>query len=272
MFKRCFYLFCLLLLSTASPVYAINYAAGAKLPEGLVLNLYPYWYNANTRTDKSGSAITNTLGLHKYGMNVGANYYTGNWLFNVVVPTGSQEVHSLNSKDSGLGDIQARIGYFLPVQSVTILPIFFVKTPTGSFDRNHAVNFGDGQADVATEVYINKLSGSLSLDAVFKYLIRFRNPDSDITPGNEFATEMLATWRFTENLRIGPAFNFSIGEDSKRAGNIIGDSGLMKLAMGGEMYYRFPRVKLSLAAYQDILTRNTTQGLMLLGRIAIPFN
>jgi len=270
--RHCYILLVLFLLIISSPSHAINYAAGAKLPEGLVLNLYPYYYHAETRTDKSGNATTSNLGLHKYGMTIGVSYYTGSWVFNTVIPNGNLEVHSQRAESGGVGDIHLRAGYFLPIDFVTIMPTFVIKTPTGSFDRNRPVNFGDGQTDLAAEVYVRKLFDSLSLDAVMKYSIRFRNPDNDTTPGNEFTFESLATWKITDNLWAGPAVNIAIGEDIKRGGTVVADSGLMKLAVGGEIYYRaFSRAKLSLAAYQDVVTRNTTEGLMLLSRIVIPF-
>ena len=262
----------MLLLSQVSTSHALNYGAGAKLPEGMLLNLYPNYYHAETRTDKNGNAAIYNLGLHRYGMAVGASYYTGNWLFNTVIPVGNLELQSRRSDKGGIGDIQLRAGYFLPIDSVTILPLLFIKTPSGSYDRNHPANYGDGQLDMAAEVYFRKLIGSLSLDALLKYTVRFRNQDSDITPGNEFLLETLATWKIVDSLWAGPAVNFNIGGDNKRNGADIPDSGLLKLAVGGEIYYRgFSRAKLSLAAYQDVVTRNTTEGLMLMGRIAIPF-
>ena len=262
----------MMILCSASAVHAVNYGAGAKLPPGMVLNLYPNYYHAETRTDKQGTAAVNNLGLHRYGMAVGLSYYTGNWVFNTVIPTGNLELQSRRSESGGIGDIQLRAGYFLPVDTLTILPVLFVKTPSGSYDPNRSANYGDGQLDLATELYLRKLAGSLSLDALLKYSVKFRNPDSDVTPGNEFILETLATWKVSDNLWAGPAVNFTIGTDSKRNGAVIGDSGLMKFAVGGELYYRgFSRAKLSLAAYQDIVTRNTTEGLMLLGRIVIPF-
>ncbi len=113
------FLLAFMLMATArSPSHAINFAAGAKLPDGLVLNLYPYWYNADKSTNNNGNATTNNLGMNRYGMSVGASYYTNNWMFNIVVPTGNLQVNSLHSENGGIGDIQLRAGYFVPVESV----------------------------------------------------------------------------------------------------------------------------------------------------------
>lgn len=263
--------FLITLLHTTA-CHAINYAAGAKLPDGLVLNLYPYYYHAETRTDRNGHTATNDLGLHRYGMAIGASYYTGNWVFNTIIPVGNLELTSRRSESGGIGDIQLRAGHFLPIDAVTILPLLFIKTPSGNYERSRPANFGDGQVDLAAELYVRKLTGPVSLDALFKYVVRFRNPYNDITPGNELITELLATLKLTENFWAGPALNITVGNDNKRNGKILADSGLTKIAAGGELYYRgFSKAKLSLAAYQDVSTRNTTEGLMLLSRITLPF-
>ncbi len=152
------------------------------------------------------------------------------------------------------------------------MPLFFVKVPTGNYDRNRPVNFGDGQTDLATELYLYKLFGNLSVDALLKYSVRLRNPDTDVTPGNEFSTEWLTTWKISDNFRAGPALNLRIGDDMKQGGHTLSESGLMKLSLGGEIYYRgFPRSRLSLAVYKDVVTRNSTEGLMVQSRIVIPF-
>lgn len=55
-----------LLLLLPLSAHAVNFYAGGKLTDGFNLNLYPYWYSADTRTGKSGSAAINNLGFEKY--------------------------------------------------------------------------------------------------------------------------------------------------------------------------------------------------------------
>ena len=252
--------------------HAINYAAASKSPPGLQLNLYPYFYHADIRTDKDGNHSVKDLGLIKSGVMIGTTYYAGDLLLNVIIPVGTVEVGTLKSDDSGLGDIHLRAGYFLPVECVTVMPALMVKIPTGSYDKNRPVNYGDGQTDLLTELYLFKQIPPFSFDAVLKYAVRFRNPDSDFTPGNEFTAEGLVTVRLAEKIRIGPAANFIIGEDNKKGGTTLHGSGLTRLAVGGEVYYgRFDKVKISLAAYQEVLTRNTNQGTLVMSRITIKF-
>lgn len=152
------------------------------------------------------------------------------------------------------------------------MPAVGVKIPSGSFDKHQSVNNGDGQTDLLLGVYLFKLMQPLSFDAVVKYNVRFRNPDSDFTPGNEFSAEGLITLRLVEGVRIGPAVNFLIGEDNKKGGKTLPDSGLMRLSAGGEIYFgKLDHAKISLAAYQDVLTRNTFEGTTVMSRIIFTF-
>ena len=255
-----------------APVHAINYATGIKAAPGYQLNLYPFYYHADIRTDKDGNHSVNDFGFNKYGVMIGNNYYTGDFLLNAIIPVGTLDIGMLKSDDTGLGDINLRAGWFLPVETVTVMPALAVKVPTGSYDKNHPVNFGDGQTDLVAELYLFKLMPQISFDAVLKYAVRFRNPDNDVTPGNEFTAEGLATWRLAEKIRVGPAVNFIIGEDNKKNGKTVANSGLMRLSVGGEIYYgRFDHVKISLAAYQDVLSRNTIEGVLVISRFVIRF-
>lgn len=252
--------------------HAINFAVGAKAPSGYHFSLYPFYYSAAIRTNKDGNPSVNDLGMGKCGIAIGNSFYVGDFLLNAIIPFGKLELDKLKSDDSGVGDIQLRVGWFLPMEWANVLPALMVKVPTGGFDKNHKANMGDGQTDLVTELFLHKIIQPLSFDAVLKYNFRFRNPDSDVTPGNEFIAEGLVTWRLAERIRFGPAVNFLIGKDNKKAGKTLADSGLMRFSAGGEVWYgRFDHVKISLAAYQDVVTRNTNEGVTVMSRLAFKF-
>lgn len=269
--KSCLFslVYCLL---CSSSVHAVNLGAAYKSQPGYSLKLYSLYYETDTRTDKNGHAIIKDLGLRKYGFSIGNSFQAGEFQFNAIIPFNDIQSQKLKERASGLGDILVSAGWFLPVEWANILPTVAVKAPTGSFDRRQAVNPGDGQTDLLMGVYFFKLLQSLSFDALVKYAVRFRNPSSDITPGNEFSAEGLVTLRLVEGVRVGPALNFVIGSDSKREGKTVADSGLMRLSAGGEIYYgSIQNIKISLAAYQDVLTRNTYEGILVMSRVIFIF-
>jgi len=261
---------CLSLLPAVS--YAVYFATAAKPRPGYQLKLFPYFYTADTRTNKDGNPAVNDLGLKRYGVGIGSFYQIGDLTLSAVIPVGKLEVDKLKSDDAGFGDIQLRAGWYLPVEWVSILPTLMIKVPTGSFDKKCAANMGDGQTDLVAELYFFKLVQPFSFDAVLKYNTRFRNPDSDVTPGNEFSAEGLVTLRLAEKIRVGPAVNFLIGGDNKKGGKTLVDSGLMRFSAGGEIWFgRFERANISVAAYQDLLTRNTNEGITVMSRIVFNF-
>ena len=270
MFFTLAFVFCITLPPATS--HALNYATGIKAAPGYQLNLYPFYFSADTRTNKDGNHSINDLGLNKYGVYIGNNYYIGDFLLNATIPVGALEVGKLKSDDSGIGDIQLRAGWFLPVEWAAILPALALKIPSGSYNKNNSVNFGDGQTDLVAELYFFKLMQPLSFDALLKYAVRFRNPQNSVAPGNEFTAEGLVTWRLAEKIRVGPAINFVIGGNNAIGGKIQSASGITRLSVGGEVFYgRFDNVKISLAAYQDVLTYNTNEGVLVISRIAIRF-
>lgn len=251
---------------------AVNFAAAYHPPPGYQLKLFPFHYSADTRTNKDGDPVVTDLALQRYGVMIGNFYQAGDLQLSALIPVAKLEIGKLRDDDAGVGDIQLRAGWNRSVASVNIMPTLMVKLPTGHFDKNRKVNLGDGQTDLVSELYFFKLLQPFSFDAVVKYNVRFRNPDTDFTPGNEFTAEGLITCRVADRIRIGPAIYFIRGADNEKGGNTIPDSGLMRLAAGGEIFYgRFAKVKMSLAAYRDLRTRNTNEGLMISSRIAVGF-
>ncbi len=252
--------------------HAINFATGSRPTPGYQLKLFPFYYSADTRTNKDGDPAVTDLGLKKYGVMIGNCYQIGDLQLNAFIPVGELEVGKLKSDDAGIGDFQLRAGWYLPVEWASILPMLMVKVPTGSFDKTHPVNYGEGQVDLVAELYLFKMLQPFSFDTVLKYNVRFRNPDTDVTPGNEFSAEALLTYRLAEKIRVGPAVNFLVGADNNKGGSMVADSGLMRLSAGGEIWYgRFDHAKISLAVYQDLLTSNTNEGVTVMSRIAFMF-
>ena len=252
--------------------HAVNYATATKQGPGYELKLIPFYYSADLRTDKEGNPAVRDLELKRYGVIFNNCYQINDLMLSVLVPVAKLEIGKLKNDDAGLGDIQLRAGWNLPVQRASLMSALMLKLPTGGFDTRHAVNLGDGQADLATELYFFKLLQPLSFDALLRYGFRFRNSDSDVTPGNEFSAEGLVTYRLAEKVRFGPALNFLVGGDNRKRGTRTADSGLRRFSAGGELWYgRFDAAKISLAAYKDVQTRNTNEGFTVLSRIVFKF-
>lgn len=251
---------------------ALFFATATRTEPGYQLKLYPYYFCADTYTNKDGKAIFTDMGVKRYGVSVGNFYQIGDLSLSAVVPLGKTEIAKQKSDNAGIGDIQLRAAWLLPFEWAGIMPAIMVKVPSGSYDKNRPANMGDGQMDLGAELYLHKLLQPLSFDVAIKYNTRFHNQDRDYTPGNEFSAEGLVTWRLADRLRAGPAVNFLVGGDNKISGKTQPDSGLMRFAVGGEIWFgRLDNPKISLAVYQDLLTRNTTEGTTVMSRIAFQF-
>ncbi len=263
--------YCSILMS-ASPADAVLFGAGMKPTEGYQLKFYPFASFANVRTDKNGNKAVDGLDSKRYGVLILNAYQYGDLLLNLGIPLANQEVGKYRSEAGGLGDIQVRVGYFLPIKALDILPALLVKTPTSSYDKKRAANLGDGQTDLAAELYFSKMTDSFSVDLLLKYNHRFTNADNKTKPGNEFNAEIMAAYKLLPGLWIGPAINFMIGDDKEVSDSILPETGQLRLSAGGEIFYGgFANPKLSIAVYQDLITRNSTQGTTIISRITFPF-
>ena len=75
MFFTLAFVCCITLLPATS--HALNYATGIKAAPGYQLNLYPFYYAADHRTNKDGNHSVSDLGLNKYGVYIGGEVYYG---------------------------------------------------------------------------------------------------------------------------------------------------------------------------------------------------
>lgn len=251
----------LVMISTlmCSQAYAVHFGDGYNF-KAPTLAFYPFWYTADTMTDRNGNAITKQLRLDKYGAVIRPLYYTDQFVFDVMIPVGKLDVGMLHDSDSGVGDVVFGAGYFVPVGWASLLTGVWVKTPTGSFDRNALVNFGDGQTDVRLESYLNKIWGNgISLDAAVKYWVRFK--ENGVDPGNELYLDALVLYAVLDFLRLGPSVSYMIGEKDKQ-----------RVSIGGETVFHFsPKFSVMVDVMQDVSSKNQVEGTMVTGRFCYVF-
>ncbi|VAV84008.1 hypothetical protein MNBD_DELTA01-466 [hydrothermal vent metagenome] len=251
---------------------AVNYREGAHPPSGFYLSLYPFWSNAEVITDDDGDKAVRNLGLDYYGVIIRPIYYTKNFIFTPLIPVAKLEVDSKGESSSGLGDITLGAGYFLPVEWVNLLSVIQIKTDTGPYDKDDAVNLGSGQWDIKFEQYLHKMFDRWSIDAAIKYWVKYENKSNGWKPGNELRLESVATYGFTRKLRFGPTVTLIRGSDGEMRSSRIDNTAKKKLSLGGELYYRArPKLGITLTYMKDIETRNSIEGEFLRLRISMAF-
>ncbi len=254
-----------------APSYAVNYLDGHHCPEGYYLALYPSWYSSDKITDNHGNNADDNFGLDLSMLLLRPTLYTENFVINAIIPVGYKSIDSLNDRDSGIGDIIVGGGYFLPIMWADIVPVLQIKMPAGSFDEDDLVNLGNGQYDIQTEIYLFKSIDKFSFDFALKYWFRFENHDTDLKPGNEVHAEALVTYGLSEKFRLGPSFSFTKSADQEMNGHKQRDTALKKLSMGCEFVYQASNAQYLLDVIVDMESENYTKGLLISGRICIPF-
>jgi hypothetical protein len=240
--------------------FAVNYYDGSRAKQGFYFLTYTYAYYADETTNKSGKSVNQDFGLFNAQEILRLCYYSPDFVATVVVPFGYTKISSLDQDSSGLGDISLGAGYFLPVKQVDILPMLFVKFPTGEYSLSKAVNIGSNQYDIAPMVFIHKTMGNFSIDASVKYYFRLKNKDTDVSPGDELRLEGLLGYNITDKFKLGPSLNWMISNDKKQSGSRVSGTAREKLSIGADFYYRFPWLSVTLTYLYDAYAENSPKG------------
>lgn len=262
----------LLGIRTTTPAHAVNYLDGAHPPDGFYQLAYMFWYTADRITDSKGKTAVDDLGLDNYGLVIRPLYYHNDFIFAAFVPIETLEVDAFDDSDGGIGDIVLGVGYFLPVKWADIIAALQVKIPTGHFDKDDAVNIGDGQWDIRPELYLNKFVGKFSFDLALKYWVRLEIHSNGWKPGNEFHAEALVTYGITGKLRFGPSVKLLRGADGELDGVRFDDTASRRLSLGAELIYQTtPRLQFLLTVLEDVETENAADGTLVMGRVSYAF-
>jgi hypothetical protein len=239
---------------------AVNFYDGARAPGGLYFLSYSSIYSADKATDFKGRTSKNDYGYTKLEELFRFCYYNKDLVLTALVPAADVHSRFYNVSSNGLGDINLGAGYFLPVKCVDILPMLFVKFPTGEYDSSRIVNYGTNQYDIKPTVFIYKAMGRFSIDGAAKYYIRRQNPSTKISPGDELYLQGLLGWKFSKNIKAGPSLNWMKSSSQVNDGANVPLSRRESLSLGGDIYLRFKPLSVTLTYLRDIRAKNTTKG------------
>lgn len=240
--------------------FAVNFYDGCRAKQGFYFLTYTYAYFADETTDKNGKAVSKDFGLFSAQEILRLCYYSPDFVATVVVPFGYTEISSLNQDSFGLGDISLGVGYFLPVKQIDILPMLFVKFPTGEYDSSKAANIGSNQYDIAPMVFLHKTMGDFSIDAAAKYYFRLENNDTNVLPGDELHLQALFGYNVTDKFKLGPSVNWMISKNKEQNSSEVSGSAREKLSAGADFYYRFSWISVTLTYLYDVYTENSPKG------------
>lgn len=249
-----------LLILTSNSAFAVNFYDGARPKKGLYFLTYSSLYAADETTDAKGNVTKKDYGLLKADELLRLCYYTPDLVLTAMVPFGYTNIRSLGQDSLGFGDMHLGVGHFLPFKQADILPMLFVKFPTGEYNAAKSVNIGSNQYDIKANVFFYKALGDFSIDAVAKYFFRLKNNQTDISPGDEIHLQLLLGYSLTDRLKLGPSFNWMLSNDRERNGIKISNSARESLSMGADLYYRFPKISVTFTYLYDCYAENSPKG------------
>ena len=245
---------------TTTTAFGVNFYDGARAKEGTYFLTYTSLYVADEIDDAKANKIKSDYGLKKVDEILRLCYYSPDFVATALVPFGYMDIGSIKQDNNGLGDVNIGVGYFLPIRSVDILPMFFVKFPTGEYNQEKVANIGSNQYDARPMVFLYKALGDYSIDAVAKYFLRMKNDKTGTLPGDEFHLQCLLGYQLTKNFKLGPSFSWMISQDREQNNVKVANSRREILSGGADIYYRFSKISVTFTYLADIYVENTTKG------------
>lgn len=255
-----FTVFTLLYLIIPDTCLAVNFYDGARAPKGLYALSYTTFYAADKTTDAKGKRVKDNYGYKKVEELLRLCYYSPDLALTILVPAGYMRVGYYDSDSYGLGDVNIGGGYFLPIKKADILPMLFIKFPTGEYDSSKTVNYGTHQYDIKPMVFLYKQFDKFSVDAAVKYFFRLENESNHTAPGDEWHLQCLLGYNVTKNLKLGPSVSWMTSGHQRLNDIIRDDTAKESFSLGGDIYYRLPAVSLSVTYLHDLRTENSTKG------------
>ena len=250
----------LLVVLLPSPCLAVNFFDGARSPEGLYFLTYSSYYYADTTADAQGRTAKRDYRYEKLEETFRLCYYTPDLVLTALLPAGTVHSGYYDTSSEGLGDIKLGAGYFLPCRGADILPMLFVKFPTGEYDPDRTVNYGSNQYDIQAAVFLYKQVGRVSIDAAAKYFLREENRATGISPGDEMHLQGLLGWQFTKRFKAGPSVNWLRSSCQESRGSRIPGTARKTLSAGADAYLRLPGLSLTFTYLRDCQAKNTAKG------------
>ncbi|MDD5347087.1 MAG: transporter [Candidatus Omnitrophica bacterium] len=250
----------MLVLALPTQCRAVNFYDGARAKEGVYFLTYTSIYSADKTTDARGKTGKSDYDYTKSEELFRFCYYTPEAVFTALVPVAKVKSGYYDAESSGWGDAIVGAGYFLPLKRADVLPMVFVKFPSGEYDSTKAVNVGTNQYDIRPTVFLYKAIGRFSVDAAAKYYFRLENPGTDVSPGDELHVQGLLGWQFTKTCKAGPSVNWMRSRDQKSGKTKTPGTARESLSAGFDLYVRIAPVSVTLTYLRDIHTENTTKG------------
>ncbi len=253
-------IFILLFFIYPAQSFAVNFYDGARAPKGLYFLTYTSFYYADETTNTKAKTSKTDYEYAKFEELLRLAYYTPDLVLTAYLPAGYVHSGYYDVSSGGIGDMNLGAGYFLPFKKTDILPMLFIKFPTGEYDSGKSVNYGTNQYDIKPCLFLYKAIGRFSIDAAAKYYFRTENPGTKTLPGDELYLQCLFGWKISKICKAGPSFNWMKSDNQKIDGAQTWRSKKESFSAGADLYLRLPIFSLTITYLRDIRTKNTTKG------------
>lgn len=187
----------------------------------------------------------------------------------------SFEAAGTTTKRSGLGD--SIVG---PVVSWNDGPLFYgtavdISLPTGSFDKNQALNLGKNYYSVRPIVFFTYASKSgWEASGKFSYTFNTRNRDTDYRSGQLFHSDFSLSYPVTPAARVGVnGYYVKQTTGDRQGGQLVAGDGFkgQVFAIGPAFHYQFQKASVEARFLKEFDVRNRPSGESFWVKAVFPF-
>lgn len=236
----------------------------------LLFTAYSYDFQADIIRDNSSNISTDKFDWREETYILRPVYYTENFLFHLTIPYRKQQRGITQEEVSGLYDMSAGVGYFIPNSFGDLLWVSTIQFPTGEYDENKpkiygvvdALQLGLDRYEIQEELHFFKplLDTKIPFlfDASFLYHYRFDNLHTKAKNGYFLGLETTISAVLTPNFFIGPALYYKKYNEEEAVTPNVGSS---KYQFGFDALYKIDaNSSLTFEYVQDINVKNRAQG------------
>lgn len=261
-----------LLLLISSFAFTAMIGSGKKQKAGtLLFTNYYINFQSDIITDASENKVVKNFDWTEETYIFKPVYYTENFLFQITIPYRKVNRGLTTETVSGLYDINAGIGYFIPNPYGDLLLLSNIQFPTGKYDKDKAkvlggtvsgLQLGLNRYEIQEELHFFKpvLTTALPflIDVSIFYYHRFQNRDTKVKNGYYMGYETTISAILTKDFYLGPAIYY---KKYNKESAITPDVGSSKYQIGVDAFYKLNNnSSITFEYVEDYKVKNRAKG------------
>lgn len=261
-----------------------GFLAGALPPAGFYGVVYYNHYRANRFNDGNGNSSVPGFSLAADVLVPRLLYMSDQTILGgrlggfglVALPVLSLDAAGAGQRQSGVGDtVVGPLIHWGAGSSLHTVAALDISMPTGSYDKNRALNLGKNYTSFRPIFAISYLPPSgFEASAKVSYTFNTKNTATDYTSGQLFHFDYSVSYPVSPLAKLGVnGYYIKQVTDDKQNGQRVGNDGFrgQVFAIGPAFRYQFEKIGLEIRALREYAVRNRPAGDSVWVKAVVPF-